>query len=137
MPSAASNPEVRCRVLLVEDVNAMRLYLRLKLEGHGFAVTEASNLCEARNYLRAGNHPNSVLLDLELPDGHGLDIIRELPANVPVVALSADDSRETELQCRHAGCAAVLSKGEGLAQLGCASNCSAHAIGMTLTRSVA
>ena len=90
----------------------MRLYLRVSLEREGFDVTEAATLREARNCLRMGCLPTSVLLDLELPDGHGLDIIRELPPGVPVVVLSADDSRETELQCRQAGCAAVLSKSE-------------------------
>jgi len=118
MCSAAVNPEPRSLVLLVEDVDAMRLYLRLTLERDGFEVAEAATLREARNYLRAGHRPTSVLLDLELPDGHGLDIIRELPPNVPVVALSADASSETALQCRHAGCAAVLSKSKKLGELG-------------------
>lgn len=96
----------------------MRLYLRLVLEKQGFEVKEAANLREARSYLRAGNRPTSVLLDLELPDGHGLDILPELPQGVPVLALSGDDSRETELQCRHAGCSAVLSKSGHLGNLG-------------------
>ena len=63
----------------------MRLYLRLILEKQGFEVKEAADLREARSYLHAGNRPTSVLLDLELPDGHGLDILRELPVGVPVV----------------------------------------------------
>ena len=66
----------------------------------------------------AGNRPTSVLLDLELPDGHGLDILRELPVGVPVVALTGDESRETKLLCRHAGCSAVLSKSGHLGNLG-------------------
>ena len=96
----------------------MRLYLRLVLEKQGFEVKEAANLREARSYLRAGNRPTSVLLDLELSDGHGLDILPELPHGVPILALSGDDSRETELQCRHAGCSAVLSKSRHLGNLG-------------------
>ncbi len=102
------------RVLLIEDVQAMRLYLRLSLERHGYEVTEAANLQEARDRIKAGDCPGTILLDLELPDGYGLDLIHELPRDVAVVALSADDSRETELRCRSAGCVAVLSKGEEL-----------------------
>jgi CheY-like chemotaxis protein len=102
----------------VEDVDTMLLYIRLILEKQGFEVKEAANLREALSFLRAGNRPTSVLLDLELPDGHGLDILRELPHGVPVVALSGDESRETELQCRHAGCSAVLSKSGHLGNLG-------------------
>ncbi len=118
MCSAALDPGNRGRVLLVEDVNAMRLYLRLTLERDGFEVAEAASLYDARRYLRAGHRPTSVLLDLELPDGHGLDILRELPSGVPVVALSADESSETTLRCRQAGCVAVLSKNRKLGELG-------------------
>ena len=105
-------------MLLVEDVAAMRLYLRLALERTGAEVIEADSLEQARRSLRAGVRPTSVLLDLELPDGHGLDLMRELPSGVPVAALTADDSRETALRCREAGCAALLSKDERLADLG-------------------
>jgi len=79
---------------------------------------EAANLEQARRRLRDGQRPTSVLLDLELPDGHGLDLLRELPSGVPVVALTADTSRETVLRCREAGCAAVVCKGERLTDLG-------------------
>ena len=109
-----AKPKSGGRVLLVEDVDAMRLYLRLTLENNGFEVTEAANLKEARDCFQSGKYPETVLLDLELPDGHGLDIIRELPSDVAVVAISADDSSETEMQCLRAGCIAVLSKNEGL-----------------------
>ena len=105
------------RVLLVEDVAAMRLYLRLALEGAGAEVVEAGNLEQARRCLRDGPRPTSVLLDLELPDGNGLDLLRELPSGVPVVALTADDSRETELRCREAGCASLVCKGKRLTHL--------------------
>lgn len=108
----------RSRVLLVEDVTAMRLYLRLALERAGAEVIEAENLAQARHWLRRGERPTSVLLDLELPDGYGLDLVRELPSGVPVAALTADDSRETALRCREAGCVALLRKGERLGDLG-------------------
>jgi len=105
------------RILLVEDVDAFRLYLRLALEQNGFQVLEASNLDQARRLLRAGTQITSVVLDLDLPDGHGLDIISEIPPGVPVAALSADDSRETELRCHEACCVAILSKKKRLRDL--------------------
>jgi CheY-like chemotaxis protein len=118
MPEILSNNETGHGILLVEDVQAMRLYLRLIFEGAGFQVIEAENLQEARRYLQGGDCPGTILLDLELPDGHGLDLIRDVPEGVAVVALSADDSRETELQCRRAGCVAVLSKSDDLSDIG-------------------
>lgn len=118
MPEIMSNNETGHDILLVEDVQAMRLYLRLIFESAGFQVTEAENLQEARRHLQTGDCPGTILLDLELPDGHGLDLIRDVPEGVDVVALSADDSRETELQCRNAGCIAVLSKSDSLSDIG-------------------
>ena len=106
------------RVPLVEDVDAMRMYLRLALEGQGVEVTEAANLGQARACLRSGSVFTSVLLDLELPDGHGLDFIPELPAHIPVTVMSADDSAETELRCQQAGCAAIIRKTGALRDLG-------------------
>lgn len=113
---AASTPA--SRILLVEDVDAMRMYIRLALEGHGFEVTEAADLGQARACLRSRSDFTSILLDLELPDGHGLDLIPELPTNIPVTVMSADDSAETESRCQQAGCTAIFSKNGKLRDLG-------------------
>ena len=118
MHSTVTSPDVVSGILLVEGVDAMRLYLRLTLERAGFEVIETSTLREAREFLRKGHRPRSVVLDLELPDGHGLDLIRELPTGVPVLVLSADDSSETRLRCRQAGCTDVLDKSKQLSGLG-------------------
>lgn len=92
----------------------MRMYLMLALENNGREVIGAASLEEARENLDVHKSPTCALLDLELPDGHGLDLIRDLPTGTPVVALTADVSREIELQCRRAGCAAVLAKADTL-----------------------
>ncbi|MEP0201344.1 MAG: response regulator [Halioglobus sp.] len=106
------------RILLVEDVDAMRMYIRLALEGHGVEVTEAADLGQAKACLRSRSDFTSILLDLELPDGHGLDLLSDLKANIPVIVLSADDSAETESRCQQAGCAATFSKNGKLRDLG-------------------
>jgi two-component system KDP operon response regulator KdpE len=66
--------------LLVEDVKAMRIYLRAMLENENVLIAEASSLAEARGFLRAspGSPPDFVVLDLELPDGNGLDLMPDL-----------------------------------------------------------
>jgi len=98
------------RILLVEDVDAMRLYMRLKLEENGFEVLEADSLQTARQTLSAHEDISLVLLDLELPDGSGIDLLRHIPKDVPSIALSADVTMETTLRCKHAGCITVLEK---------------------------
>ena len=89
----------------------MRLYLRMALEQANVVVTEAGDLKQAREALRGGTRFSALLLDLELPDGNGLDLVREAPVHSRIIALSADGSKETVLRCREAGCDRVLRKG--------------------------
>jgi CheY-like chemotaxis protein len=106
------------RVLLVEDVAAMRLYLRYALERHGVQVIEAGDLETARRFLLEGPRPTSVLLDLELPDGNGLELLPDVPRDIPVAALTGDQSAATARRCREAGCTLVLSKSSKLGSIG-------------------
>lgn len=107
------------RCLLVEDVEAMRTLLSVLLEGIECEVVAAESLSAARQILRSQEQDSFdfIILDLELPDGNGLELLPEVDELVRVVALTADDSREAQLQCRHAGCEAVLSKSDELAKL--------------------
>ena len=60
-----------------------------------------------------GEVPLAMLLDLTLPDGDGLDIVRELlvEENPPTfVALTGHDTREVADRCMAAGCVSVLVK---------------------------
>lgn len=59
-------------VLLVEDEKLLRWSLQQRLEKEGHDVHTAENLKEARFHLTA-HRPDLMLLDLGLPDGHGLD----------------------------------------------------------------
>jgi CheY-like chemotaxis protein len=105
--------------LLVEDVKAMRIYLRTVLESEEVRLTDVGGLAEARTFLRAlaDSPPDFIVLDLELPDGNGLDLMPDVPAKTRVLALTADVTREVELQCRDAGCDLVIEKSGELASL--------------------
>jgi CheY-like chemotaxis protein len=103
----------RSKGLVVEDVRAMRTYLSTMLRGENAQIHEAGSLEEAREVLRntASRPPDFVVLDLELPDGNGLDLMADMPLTTRVIALTAEVSREIELQCHNAGCDAVVEKG--------------------------
>lgn len=105
--------------LVVEDVRAMRTYLRTMLQDDNVLIHEAGSLEEARELLRntASRSPDFVVLDLELPDGNGLDLIPDMPLTTRVIALTAEVNREIELQCHNAGCDAVVEKGRKLPNL--------------------
>ena len=114
MTRADAQSDQRVQTLIVEDVEALRMLLRLSVEKKGALVREAEGLQAARSSLREGYQPDIVLLDLELGDGLGLDLIRELPASASVHVLSADMTEETRLRCTHAGCAGVVDKTQDL-----------------------
>ena len=87
---------VRRHLLVVDDEPHIGLLLRPHLERLGYAVTLARTLAEARHTLRGGAPPlDAMLLDLHLPDGSGLDLLRELRSAAatrafPVIVLTAE-----------------------------------------------
>jgi len=106
-------------ILIVEDVAAMRMFLRTMLEDKEVQISEAGSIKEARHYLRGtqGVLPDFVLLDLELPDGNGLEILPDVPPTTSVIALTAEVNREVEIQCRDAGCDQIIEKNYKLSSL--------------------
>jgi DNA-binding response OmpR family regulator len=75
-------------LLLIEDDPAQRLLLAAYLRQAGFQVEEADNLAQAHARIGAVK-PNLVLLDLNLPDGDGLDFARGLrKLEVPMIIVS-------------------------------------------------
>jgi two-component system, OmpR family, catabolic regulation response regulator CreB len=80
-------------ILLLEDDPAIAQAVAFALGREGFAVTHVAWLAEARARLAQAPAPALLILDIGLPDGHGLDLCRELRAGplkaLPVIVLSA------------------------------------------------
>ena len=62
--------------LIVEDNRIIRMMYSAGLAGYGYQVAEAQNMTEARSYLERAGAPKVLVLDLKLPDGNGMEIIR-------------------------------------------------------------
>lgn len=82
-------------VLLVDDEPHVALLVRPLLEQLGVTVATARSLGEARRALAHPPEPAAMLLDLHLPDGSGLDLLRELraapaTAGLPVLVITAE-----------------------------------------------
>src|SRR6187549_478411 len=65
------------QILVVDDDQAIRWTLKEALRSWGFAATEAGSVAEALNLFNS-DLPAVVLLDIDLPDGSGLDVLREI-----------------------------------------------------------
>lgn len=105
-------------LLLIEDDRGIRRSLRMALEAADFKLAEAETLQQARAELAAG-WPDLVLLDLSLPDGDGVDFLRELRtlSNLPVLILSARMQEQEKVAALNAGADDFLSKPFGHAEL--------------------
>lgn len=82
------------RILVVEDDALLRDALQVGLGLHGFAV-DAVAACEDARAALATTAYSAIVLDVMLPDGSGLDILRELRRNAdatPVLLLTARDT---------------------------------------------
>ena len=81
-PSSDKLPAQDITILLVEDDPPTLWRLQDALAKAGFDVAAAATLAEARASL-AGRVPQVLLTDLQLPDGHGVDLIRETRQRFP------------------------------------------------------
>ena len=105
-------------VLIVEDEQAIRRFLRTALEAEGLRVFDAQTL--QRGLLEAATRkPDLVILDLGLPDGDGIDFIRDFRqwSATPVIVLSARSEESDKIAALDAGADDYLSKPFGIGEL--------------------
>lgn len=105
-------------VLVIEDEAAIRRFVRSALEEENYRVFEAETL--ARGLIEAGTRkPDLLVLDLGLPDGDGLQLLRELRgwSSVPVIVLSARGEEEDKIAALDAGADDYLAKPFGTGEL--------------------
>lgn len=107
----AARPLLGLTILVVEDSRFACEAMRLLCLRSGARIRRADCLRSARRHLRV-YRPSVVMIDLGLPDGSGLDLIRELRATQPpaeaILAMSADDHMQTP--ARLAGAHGFLAK---------------------------
>ncbi|HVV82627.1 MAG TPA: response regulator [Kofleriaceae bacterium] len=105
-------------ILVVEDDPHVARFLRTTLTAHGHPVVEAGTLAAAMDALERVQ-PTIVLLDLGLPDGDGLQLLRALPADRrPVtIVLSARGQEGDKVTALDAGAEDYLTKPFGAGEL--------------------
>lgn len=107
------------RVLLIEDDKMLGSAVRDHLAAYGHAVDWMTRLGPAED-ARAAVDYDIILLDLNLPDGHGLDFLRAVRSNgdaTPVLILTAMDQLTTRIDGLNAGADDYLVKPFDLSEL--------------------
>jgi two-component system KDP operon response regulator KdpE len=99
------------RVLVIEDEPGIRSLLRVLLSTENFRVVEADTAARAEIEARSGK-PDLLLVDLGLPDGDGLTVIRRVRAwsPVPIIVLSARTMEEQKIAALDAGADDYVTK---------------------------
>ena len=102
------------KVLLVEDVEDTRLFMRLELERHGFIVFEAADGRSAV-HTAASERPDIILMDLTLPVMDGFAAARLIRKNrslkeVPIIAVTAHQETDFRAGAKNSGFDAYVTK---------------------------
>ena len=100
------------RVAIVDDHGLFRAGVRAELEGHVELVGEAASVADAVALVVA-QHPDVVLLDVHMPDGGGVAVIRGSSDEAPdtlFLALSASDAAEDVIATIRAGARGYVTK---------------------------
>jgi two-component system, OmpR family, KDP operon response regulator KdpE len=98
-------------VLVIEDDPGIRAVLRVLLEASDCRVVEAENA--QRGVVESRSHkPDLLLVDLGLPDGDGISVIRDVRAwsSVPILVLSARTREEEKVAALDAGADDYVTK---------------------------
>lgn len=104
--------------LLIEDEPQIRRFVRTALAAEGWQIFEADTM--QRGLIEAGTRkPNLIILDLGLPDGDGVDFIRDFRkwSAVPIIVLSARVDEADKIQALDAGADDYLTKPFGVGEL--------------------
>lgn len=106
------------RILIIDDEKPIRDLLRSSVEAKGYKVAEAIN-AKAGIAKTAEFHPHLIILDLGLPDMHGLELLKELRrwSKVPVIVLTATDDERMKVTLLDSGADDYLTKPFGVPEL--------------------
>lgn len=104
---------MKAKILIVEDYEDSRIFLKFLLESFGYLVFEAADGIEALDNFKK-NRPDIVLMDISLPMVDGLittKAIRECETakRIPIIALTAF-GKSFHKQAIEAGCDDLISK---------------------------
>lgn len=110
--------ETGLRILVIDDEQAIRRFLRTALSVHGHTIYEAAN-GETGLAAILQHRPDVIFLDLGLPDMDGIEIIHQLRewSSIPIIVLSVRDQEQTKIEALDAGADDYLTKPFSMGEL--------------------
>ena len=103
------------RLLVIEDDATLRKYLVRMLEEEGFVVDGVASASEGRSQAVTNDY-DGIVVDLDLPDGNGVDVIREVRARgsrAPVMVFTGRTDSEQVIEALDAGADDYVTKPMG------------------------
>src|SRR5436190_16780584 len=96
---------MKTRIMVVDDDANMRDLMNTLLESEGYEVIPAESAAAAQAAFE-GPQPDAVLLDLQLPDGHGLDLLPSIKKQWPeteVIVLTGNATFDAAVEATKRG----------------------------------
>lgn len=111
-------PSNELSVLVIEDEPEIRKFLQVSLQNHGFRTLFAETAKEGVRHIEQ-RLPDTVILDLSLPDMDGLEVIRQVRtwSRVPIIVLSARGQEQDKISALELGADDYLTKPFGTGEL--------------------
>lgn len=99
------------KVLVIDDEQAVRRFLRTSLSAHGYDVVETTS-GEDGIMAAINSQPDIIILDLGLPDMDGITVTRRIRewSQIPIVILSVQDQDTAKIGALDAGADDYLTK---------------------------
>ncbi len=111
-------PELRPKILVIEDEPPLKKFLRITLQSQNYIVIEAT--CGEEGIRQAAmSRPDLIILDLGLPDIDGVEVARRLRewSAIPIVVVSARGKEQDKVVALDAGADDYLTKPFGVGEL--------------------
>src|ERR1700733_13456903 len=105
-------------VLVIEDEVPLRRFLRVMLETQEYRVLEAANAAKGLE-MAASERPDLLILDLGLPDTHGVEVIKSVRqwSSMPIIVVSARGKEYEKVAALDEGADDYLTKPFGVGEL--------------------
>jgi len=108
------------KVLIVDDHAVVRHGLKLAIQSHGYeVVAEAGSINEAQAFM-AQTNPDAIIVDINLPDGSGFDLVawsRRVSPRTAIVVLTLNDGADYVRAAKSAGANAFIIKNAPLSDV--------------------